>query len=61
MKMQLNRLLAPLHETELVQLTTEVKETLATDHLRSDKRVLSSAELWDIQRHKRARVLRRFL
>ena len=61
MKMQSNRLLAPLHETELVQLTTEVKETLATDHLRSDKRVLSSAELWDIQRRKPARVLRRFL
>ncbi len=61
MKMQSNRLLYPLSQEALINLTTEVKEILATEFKRSKRRILSSADLWNIQRQRRAWVQRRYL
>lgn len=61
MKMQSNRLLTPLSETGLVNLTAEVKEVLAGGYKKSPERILSAADLWNIQRQRKTRVLRRFI
>ena len=45
---------------QLVNLTAEVKETLAMDiHFAAAKK-LTAADVWNIQRQKRNRVQRRF-
>jgi hypothetical protein len=60
MKMQSNRLLSPLSQEGLINLTTEFKETLTSKFKRGSSRILSSADLWNIQRQFRARVERRY-
>lgn len=42
-----------------VQLTAEVKETLAPYEMQEKTRVFSSADLWNIQRRKKTFVQRR--
>lgn len=42
------------------QLTAQVQETMAMDASHVNTRILSSADVWNIQRNKRARVQRRF-
>lgn len=61
MKMQSNRLLSPLSEGGIINLTTEVKEILATGFKKTQNRILSTADLWNIQRQRKARVLRRYI
>jgi hypothetical protein len=60
MKTQTSSLFNTISKTQLINLTTEVKETLAMDvNLHTNKK-LTAAEVWNIQRQKRARVQRRF-
>lgn len=61
MKMQTTRLLAPLYEADIINLTTEVKEILIKGYQKCRSRKLSSADLWDIQRRQKSRVQRRFI
>lgn len=58
MKTQNTNLLIQLNKTELTNLTQEVKETVATENLVITK-TFSSADLWNIQRTRRSRVIRR--
>lgn len=65
MKMQTQGLLLPLNKEEMINLTTEVKEVLATGVIKtwskkSNNKIFSAAELWNIQRNQKARVQRRF-
>ena len=60
MKTQTNSLFNAISKTQLVSLTTEVKETLAMDvHIQFSKK-FTAAEVWNIQRQKRNRIQRRF-
>lgn len=61
MKMQSTRLLSPLSQESVVNLTTEVKEVLATEFKKGRDRILSTADLWNIQRQRKARVQRRYI
>ena len=61
MKIQSNKLLSPLSEDGIVKLTTEVKEILVTGYNKTQNRILSAADLWNIHRQRRARVIRRYL
>jgi hypothetical protein len=61
MKMQSTRLLSPLSPESVINLTTEVKEVLATGYKKNRDRILSAADLWNIQRHQKTRVLRRYI
>lgn len=61
MKRQSNRLLSPLSEAGMINLTAEVKEVLANGYKKSQGRILSAADLWNIQRQRKARILRRFI
>ena len=61
MKMQSNRLLSPISEEGIINLTIEVKEILATGFTKTQNRILSTADLWNIQRQRKARVLRRYI
>ncbi|MEO6539780.1 MAG: hypothetical protein ABIN74_02270 [Ferruginibacter sp.] len=53
--------LSPLSEETVINLTTEVKEILATGFKKNPNRMLSTADLWNIQRRQKARVMRRFI
>jgi len=53
MKFQSNNLLENLTRQEFKILTTEVKETLATDFKKEKKRIFSAAQYWDMQRRKK--------
>ena len=53
MKFQSNRLLESLTENEIRDLTSEVKETLATEAVNEKKKVFSAAQLWDIYRRRK--------
>ncbi|MEO6254205.1 MAG: hypothetical protein ABIO79_12905 [Ferruginibacter sp.] len=53
--------LSALSDETLINLTTEVKEILATGFKKSPNRILSTADLWNIQRRQKARVMRRFI
>ena len=60
MKTQTNFLPA-ISQSQLSNLTAEVKETLATGfEMKEKSRVFSTADMWNIQRHKRNFVQRRF-
>lgn len=61
MKIQSNKLLSPLSEEKIINLTTEVKEILATGLSRTQNKILSTADLWNIQRQRKARALRRYI
>jgi hypothetical protein len=60
MKRTSSSLLSPLSEGTVINLTTEVKEILATGLKKSPNRMLSTADLWNIQRRQKARVARRY-
>ena len=54
--------LARLGENDINKLATIVDETLAADfHPATPKRSFSAAELWNIQRQRKAHVQRRFI
>jgi len=59
--MQSSRLLAPLSQESILNLATEVKEVLITGYKKNKDRVLSSADLWNIQRRRKGRIQRRFI
>ena len=61
MKKQSNYLLSPLGEADIVNLTSEVKEVLGPGLKKMPVRILSAADLWNIQRQRRSRMLRRFI
>ncbi len=58
MKTQNNNLLNKLNSNEMVNLTKEVKETVATG-IQHMNRVFSAADLWKIQNAKKTRTTRR--
>ena len=53
MKLQSNTLLENLTNTEIKNLTAQVKETVAKEFKQEKKRIFSAAQFWDIQRRKR--------
>ena len=59
MKTQTNSLFNNISKTQLMSLTTEVKETLAMDAEMPFFKKITAAEVWNIQRQKRTRVQRR--
>jgi hypothetical protein len=60
MKRQSNILLLPLSQQVITNLTTEVKETLATGHKETTGRSLTTVDLWNIQRRRKVRLQRRY-
>jgi len=60
MKMQSNNLLEKLAKEEVVNLTSQVRETLALNFKKTSEKIFSAAELWNIQRQRKAFVKRRF-
>ncbi|MBK8496243.1 MAG: hypothetical protein IPL50_15450 [Chitinophagaceae bacterium] len=60
MKIKTTRLLTPLTQEIVINLTTDVKEVLATGYSKCRNRILSTADLWYIQRRQKARVQRRY-
>ncbi len=60
MKMQSTRLLSPLSQEAVINLTTEVKEILATGNKKTLGRSLTTVDLWDIQRRQKVRLQRRY-
>ncbi|MEO5685256.1 MAG: hypothetical protein ABIQ88_21600 [Chitinophagaceae bacterium] len=60
MKTQSTNFFPALTTAQMAGLTTEVKETLALDVNHNKPRILSIADVWNIQRIKRTRVQRRF-
>lgn len=54
-------LLSALNPESLITLTTEVKEVLAAGHKKNTARILTTADLWDIQRRQKVRSQRRYL
>ena len=60
MKTQVKNLLVTLDKNELVELTKEGKETVATDIKASKaKTVFTAADLWNIHRMRKVRTGRR--
>ncbi len=60
MKTQTTSLFDAISKAQLISLTTEVKETLAMDVNLPFSKKFTAAEVWNIQRQKRARIQRRF-
>jgi hypothetical protein len=60
MKTQSTSLFDTISKVQLISLTTEVKETLAMDVETSLSKKITAADVWNIQRNKRARAQRRF-
>ena len=54
-----SKILQPLTKQQVASLTTEVNETLAKSINHETIRSISSAELWNIQRHRRTMFSRR--
>ena len=62
MKTQTTNFFEPLGKAAIDCLVKEIKETVANGiDQTATKTILSAADLWNIQRMKRARVQRRFL
>lgn len=61
MKMQTTKFLSPLHRDGIIKLSTEVKEILEPDFKKNAGRILSNADLWNIQRNQRTRHFRKYL
>ncbi len=60
MKLQSNEnLLESLTKQELKFLITEVKETLSKDFKKERKSKFTAADLWNIQRRKKSRLIKR--
>ena len=47
-------------QTSNTQILAEVKETLSAVFTQTRSKIISAADVWNIQRQKRARVQRRF-
>ena len=60
MKTQSTSLFNNISKTQLISLTAEVIETLAMDVENTFSKKITAADVWNIQRNKRARVQRRF-
>ena len=60
MKTQTNSLFTPVSAAVLVQLSAEVKETLAMDFNQPLTKIFSAADMWNIERRKRTRTQRRY-
>ena len=60
MKKQSNSLFATISSQMVDNLTTVVKETLATGFNTAKPKVFTTADLWHIQRQGRSRTQRRF-
>jgi hypothetical protein len=60
MKTQTNNLFPAISTAYLVQLSAEVKETLAVDFYNRPRKIFSAADMWNIERLKRNRIPRRF-
>ncbi len=56
--MQSQALFSQLSKTTLLALTSRVEETLAKETDNSQRRIFSSADLWNIQRKTRSTVIR---
>jgi len=61
MKTQTTSLFNQLSKIQLVSLTAEVKEILAMHLAVPAGKKITAADVWNIQRQKRARVQRRFV
>lgn len=61
MKKQSFNSFMPVSKTEMSFLTTEVKETLATNFETTQEKIFSAADLWNIQRNKKRNPGRKFL
>jgi hypothetical protein len=60
MKTQSTSLFSAISKVNLVNLAAEVKETLAFGFTEKNNKILSAADVWNIQRQKRNRIQRRF-
>ncbi|MFT3908019.1 MAG: hypothetical protein QM737_01225 [Ferruginibacter sp.] len=58
MKMQSQALFSQLTKTTLSALTSRVEETLAKETDNGQRKIFSSADLWNIQRRRRSTVIR---
>lgn len=61
MKMQSSRFLTPVSQEGIIKLTSEVKEILVPDYKKNEHRILSTADLWNIQRNRKARQYRKYI
>ena len=61
MKMQTTKLLSTISASEMINLTTDVKETFDGNYKKSGTRILSISDLWNIQRQRKARANRRYM
>lgn len=61
MKMQSTRFLSPVNQEGIIKLTSEVNEILVPDYKKKESRILSEADLWNIQRNRRARQYRKYM
>jgi len=55
------RFLSPVNQEEIIKITSEVKEILVPDYKKNGSRILSLADLWNIQRNRRARQYRKYM
>ncbi|MEP6750183.1 MAG: hypothetical protein ABJB86_20760 [Bacteroidota bacterium] len=60
MKTQSTNFFSAISNAQMMSLTAEVKETIAFDFAQRNPKILSAADVWNIQRNKRSRVQRRF-
>jgi hypothetical protein len=60
MKSRSNIFLSPIAGENAISVTTEVTGILATGFKKNPNRVLCTADLWNIQRRKKARTGRRY-
>ena len=60
MKKQSTTLFANISRDQVISLTTTVSETLDFEYRSQPKIVFTAAELWNIQRRKKATSLRKF-
>jgi hypothetical protein len=59
MKLSSNNFLETLNYQELKELTFEVKETLAVENKKEKRKIFTTADLWNLQRQRRAFYSRR--
>ena len=60
MKIKTTRLLTPLSQEAVLNLTSDVKEVLVPGYSKCRNRILSTADLWYIRRRQKVRVHRRY-
>lgn len=61
MKMQSTNILSAVNHEGMINLSSELKEILIPDYKKEDIHILSSADLWNIQRSKRVRRSRWYI